>query len=90
MNGDKDFIEPPRVKAPLEKIIEKLKAIEEIGDLDMKEPIGLVQKFAQELEHEKANAILQIINNCHTMDRISFYRGKLEAFKKLQRDYEKE
>jgi len=85
----KFLMQQVRVKSPLEKIITILKE-RYAGDSKVDEAITLVQKFAQEIELEKANAIIQIVMNCHSMDRVEFYRGKIDAYKKLQRDFIRE
>lgn len=93
MNDYKDFTEFSKVKSPMEQIIAKLKGLEVVdgpAKITIGEVVSLIQKFAKELEHERAHAIVQIVTNCHSMDRIEFYRGTIQTIKKLQRDFDRE
>ncbi len=89
MNDDKQFTKLPEVKAPLEKILELLKKMPEQqgAGSEIVEVIRLVQKFMQELEHEKANALYQLIRMASNMEGIKFHRGRLALIKTLQRDF---
>jgi len=77
------------IKSPMEKIIMKLIQIEKIGDLDLREPIRMVQKFAEELEHEKASCISNILIATR-WDQVKFEQGRMYQIKRLQRDFQRE
>ena len=79
----------------MEKIINKIKGLDSIlNDETQKVPknvlteiLDAVRKFAIELEHEKAHAIIQLINESPNMEAIKFQRGRIYQIKRLQRDY---
>jgi len=80
----------PKVRGPLERVIGKLKTLDGVGDAEKKtieDIIRLVQKFMQELEHEKAAALFQLISMATNMESVKFHRGKLAIIKTLQRDF---
>jgi len=87
--------ELPKPTAPLEKILGKLKHAESKmapGEFqnEIIELVRLMQSFMRDLEHEKAHAIVQIVKNCHSMDRVEYFRGRLAMIKTMQRDYDAE
>ena len=73
----------------MEKIMLKLIQIENIGDLDLKEPIRMIQKFAEELEHERASCISNIMIATR-WEQVKFEQGRIYQIKRLQRDYGRE
>jgi len=84
-----------RVKSPLEKIIVKLKEIETPEEREgvvskLNEVIRMIQKFAEEIEHERANAVVEMVSNVKRMEDLQFQRGRLYQLKRLQRDFERE
>jgi len=97
MNGDADFRKTVHIKSPLEKIIEKLKELDnaikksETYPTDSAEVIiRLVQKVAEELEKERGHAVLQMVNSVTRMEDLQFQRGRLYQIKRLQRDFSRE
>ncbi len=79
-----------RIKSPLEKIINELHKIGSIGDLDLTVVIRMVQKFAEELEHEREAAKDSLVSGAVNMEGVGFQRGRIYQIKKLQRDFEVE
>ena len=96
MKVEEDFRKPVRMKSPLEKIIEKLKELDNAIKKDETYPtnsaeviITMVQKFSQELEHERNDVIMKMIGEVHRMEALEFQRGRLYEIKRLQRDFDR-
>lgn len=91
MKVEEDFKKPIRMKSPLEKIIELLKKMpeEQGAGSEIIEVIRLVQKFSQELEHERNDVIMKMIGEVHRMEDLEFQRGRLYEIKRLQRDFDR-
>jgi len=86
------------VKPPLQKMVHQLKALDSVLNTESQvipkkmvaDLLDAVQKFAQELEHERRRAELEIVDNCMNMDGVKFQRGIIYTVRRLQRDWIKE
>ena len=86
------------VKSPLQKMVHQLKALDSVLNTEsqvipkdmVRGLLQSVQKFAEELEHERKRAELSLIDDVISLDGIKFQRGIIYVIRKLQRDWVKE